>query len=384
MFFKTTRNQSPHGCYSELPQEWPKVLVYMKKRVILQHQEGIYGTQSSFIEESLLTLNCRLSLLWQDSLLSLCFDRLPAFTPSGPENVLPDKLSYRDAMRLLADKALRSTSTKRHQSSPDFISIANDVARLEDMKLKSGINSGNTGMLSIQERCESHALDLHISFVIAWICRPAVRGRHQSELRTPLQVQLVQKCNENLVECVRAYVQLHSMSIIATRSWTIIHNALSSALLLGLLGTAATDPEVRQLQGGVLDIFSAPENRQGNRQELKDDLELSPPHSRAVSVLKKLYNESTSSATEPAIDHAEQSMPNNQPPSIPNDATMMQYVFISWQLNLSIYLLICQRSGGYPTAAFPVRTDFAEYPPDNSGQMDMSPLDELDFILWGE
>jgi hypothetical protein len=273
---------------------------------------------------SLLTLACRLSLLWQDSLLSLCFDRLPAFTPAGPESALPDKLSYKDAMRLLADKALRYTGTKRHQRSPDFTSIATGVARLEDMKLKSGINTESTGMLSIQERCELHALDLHISFVIAWICRPAVRGRHQSESRTPLQAQLAQKCNENLVECVRAYVQLHSMSIIATRSWTIIHNALSSALLLGLLGTAVTDPEVRQLLGEVLDIFSAPEDSQGNRQDLKDDLGLSPPHSRAVSVLRKLYNESTSSDTVPTIDHTEQSMPDTQPQLISNNATMIQ------------------------------------------------------------
>ncbi|KAF7919714.1 uncharacterized protein EAE97_011632 [Botrytis byssoidea] len=45
------------------------------------------------------------------------------------------------------------------------------------------------------------------------------------------------------------------MSVVTSRSWSIMHNGLSSALLLGLLGGTARDTEVRDLQGKILESY---------------------------------------------------------------------------------------------------------------------------------
>lgn len=138
---------------------------------------------------------------------------------------------------------------------PKLAEILEDVSNVEQIRSKSiGLN-GEPHQLNMIQRCETSILNLHISFVIAWLCRPALRSR-DSIPRISARSQRFEKCYKNLVQCVRAFVQLHSMSIVASRSWSIVHNGLSSALLLGLLGSIARDAEVRELQGNILEIFS--------------------------------------------------------------------------------------------------------------------------------
>ncbi|RAL66828.1 hypothetical protein DID88_007611 [Monilinia fructigena] len=230
-----------------------------------------------------------LSLVWQDSLLSLCFDRIPVTRPITATEYLRDNLSYPEAMQFLCDRTLRSDSLWKYSESPKLAGILKDVSSVEQIRSKCiGLN-GEPHRLNFLQRCETLILNLHISFVIAWLCRPALRDRN-CITRTSTHSQLVEKCYKNLVECVRAFVQLHSMSIVASRSWSIIHNGLISALLLGLLGGTARDPEVRKLQGKILDIFSG-------GQEIAADLdsetnpELSPPHARAIAALRRVYNQ---------------------------------------------------------------------------------------------
>ncbi|KAB8299097.1 hypothetical protein EYC80_001215 [Monilinia laxa] len=230
-----------------------------------------------------------LSLVWQDSLLSLCFDRIPVTRPNTTAEDLRDNLSYTEAMRFLCDRTLRSDSLWKYSESPDLAGILEDVSSVEQIRSKSiGLN-GEPHQLNFVQRCETSILNLHISFVIAWLCRPALRSR-DSIKRTPAHSQLVDKCYKNLVECVRAFVQLHSMSIVASRSWSVIHNGLSSALLLGLLGGTARDPEVRKLQGKILDIFSGGQEI-ATGLDSETNPELSPPHARAIAALRRVYSQ---------------------------------------------------------------------------------------------
>ncbi|TGO52892.1 hypothetical protein BOTNAR_0311g00010 [Botryotinia narcissicola] len=69
-----------------------------------------------------------------------------------------------------------------------------------------------------------------------------------------------------------------------------MHNGLSSALLLGLLGGTARDAEVRDLQGNILEIFS--ESQDGTAgSNLETNSELSPPHARFNFALRRLYTD---------------------------------------------------------------------------------------------
>ncbi|KAF7891730.1 hypothetical protein EAF00_008032 [Botryotinia globosa] len=75
------------------------------------------------------------------------------------------------------------------------------------------------------------------------------------------------------------------MSVVTSRSWSIMHNGLSSALLLGLLGVTARDAEVQDLQDNILEIFS--ESGDGTASSNPEtNSEISPPHARAIVALK--------------------------------------------------------------------------------------------------
>jgi hypothetical protein len=252
----------------------------------------------------------RLALVWQDSLLSLCFDRPPVTTPARAIPELVDGISYTDAMNSLCDITLRSINTRVHHDMPCFTMVLENVARIEDIYLKSiGCRGGVGCASSLRQRCENCALNLHISFAIAWLCRPALRNRHSPELRTELQLQLIEKCTKNLLACVRAFVQLHSLSILASRSWAVIHNGLSSALLLGLLGETTTNPEVRESLGEILEILSTESEDEGSQGHDRDGyIELSRPHSRAVAVLRRLYNDHVNNSSQnPVADDGRRS-----------------------------------------------------------------------------
>ncbi|TVY38971.1 hypothetical protein LOCC1_G006390 [Lachnellula occidentalis] len=229
------------------------------------------------------------ALVWQDSLLSLCFDRPPVTTPSISDKELVGELRYQDAMNLLCDRTLRSVRDKAN--TPNFVAILENVYRIEEIYQNSIANTANQSRLSISKRSEMFALRLHISFVIAWICRPALANSRSPEQRTETQLILIEKCHANLLGCIRAFVRLHSIKTLAFRSWPVIHNGLSSALLLGLLGATNTNFEVRQLQGEILDILSAESDYDsGQKQGVGANIELSAPHARALAVLRRLYN----------------------------------------------------------------------------------------------
>ncbi|KAH6667630.1 hypothetical protein B0J14DRAFT_602713 [Halenospora varia] len=309
-----------------------------------------------------------LALVWQDSLLSLCFDRSPVTTPARVATELHEGTLYTDAMNSLCDETLRSMNARAYRDMPNFTTIFENVARIEDIRLKSTGNLGGTGRVSsIRQRCEGCALNLHISFVIAWLCRPALRNGHGAESRNEVQLQLIEKCIKNLLECVRAFVQLHSLSTLASRSWAVIHNGLSSALLLGLLGKTTTDPEARESLGSILEILSTEPAGEGGQRYFEDgNIELSRPHLRAVAVLRRLYNDHANGSTQNYVaDNARQS----------SQASQSQF-----QPTVNVEMAPSLISSGANANALNYLDAVAPQPYDNLGQAD--PLTTFDSIIW--
>ncbi len=238
---------------------------------------------------------------------------------------LADEFSYANAMHVLCDRTLRAISVGAYDSSPTFPTILGTVAGIEDIYLKT--DTSNIRLTSIGRRCEICALKLHVSFVIAWLCRPALRQREVSESRTEVQLQLAEKCHTYLLECVRAFVGLHSLSILASRSWAVLHNGLSSALLLGLLGATRTNPEVRELQSEILDIFKLdPDSEKSHGDDKDGNIELSRPHTRIISALRKLYDEGQAASISSLPRIAETDTPRQE---IPED--LRQSNWQDWQ-----------------------------------------------------
>lgn len=223
----------------------------------------------------------------------MCYDRPPVTVSSRverPEIPLSGTIPFREAMDYLVDIFTRSGKVGSPRRSHNFAEIQAVVREIEKINLLNVAEQGRqTPSSGIRNRCELSLMKLHVSFAIAWLCRPALHNRHSSELRESIQQELIETCNRNLLECVRAFVNLLSLSTFASRSWVVIHNGLSSALLLGFLGETLRNPEVRLLQGEIVEIFSKESQDDGVQERDSDSgIDLSRAHLRAVAALRRI------------------------------------------------------------------------------------------------
>ncbi|KAG6300510.1 hypothetical protein E4U09_006790 [Claviceps aff. purpurea] len=142
------------------------------------------------------------------------------------------------------------------------------------------------------DRLQYFAIRLHTSFVISVACRPALK--RTSDFDPQQKKELADRCKDNLTETVRMFLAMHQLSVIPTRSWAFTYHGLSSALLLGIMCETKTDPEIRQLQGDLIDALSATAAKKASPPEphiaVSDkDIELSGPLWRALTALKNIY-----------------------------------------------------------------------------------------------
>ncbi|KAF2813169.1 uncharacterized protein BDZ99DRAFT_250993 [Mytilinidion resinicola] len=227
-----------------------------------------------------------LAAVWHDTLLSLCFDR-PSMTAQiildAPSTVA---VSYAESMYKLCDVTLRGINSQNSQIL-DFNTVLSSVARVESLQHQiPGYLRSVSQCFNFKQRCEHSAFRLHTTFLIAWLCRPALRTGAATEINAHIQPEVAEKCKQNLIESVRAFLQLHSLSIVALRSWAMLHNGLSSALLLALIGANRCYPEVDQLHDEVLEMFTTDSSERNGESE--GSLRLSKSHARAISVLESL------------------------------------------------------------------------------------------------
>lgn len=239
---------------------------------------------------------CRLALIRQDGLLGACFDRRPT-SPLGSTQLdpyLPSQLSHKSAMDHMTDLILRSDIMADESRHPD-LKLRKDLASaLNAIQQKTQMDrTCHPVPTDIQFQCQVHHLDLQFGFVKAWVCRPALRDRAAPEATTQhvsVQQEVVGICLQSLRECLYAFVRLNSLCIYACRSWSVVHNGLSSSLLLALTGELRRDSHLQAALGELIDTFednpTTPESEDHTRDH---NTNLSPAHTRAILALKKMY-----------------------------------------------------------------------------------------------
>jgi hypothetical protein len=124
-------------------------------------------------------------------------------------------------------------------------------------------------------------LYLHRSFIISELCRPSIQTKLRSKDAPELIAKFRAMCIDSLANTVDAFLGLHNITKFAMQSWAAIHRALSSALLLGILGEPSRNLRVQNLlmrlstlmTDVVLNI---------------DPSEMSAPLARSVEALSKL------------------------------------------------------------------------------------------------
>lgn len=210
------------------------------------------------------------AVLWQESQLTMCFGRpasLDAKDPPSPSTSPgSSNLTYIDCMYSLCQYAVSaqhehaccSTPPDRSTFSRSIDAIA--AVRVIHEKALPRL-SDKQKCRSIQERIEYFAFRIHQGFVVSFLSRLLMKSglrldQHQWD-------SLLQICRSSAIDCLQAYLDMHSFSVVPMRSWTLTFTALSSALLLGCLGNApSTDEEsdVQHLQHKLLSLLRAGED----------------------------------------------------------------------------------------------------------------------------
>ncbi|GES58112.1 fungal-specific transcription factor domain protein [Aspergillus terreus] len=188
------------------------------------------------------------SMAWQDSHFSLSYDRPSTTAVSQPEiayleNSKPGELTYFETLCrviALALEVVRSRMLSPH-SQLSFKTIQTYKERIQQIMIEA------TPYLRDRQYCAttSHHLErvvlkLHSSYFASELCRPALKS--SSDTNDPATAQMRADCISNLMTTVEAYVEMHSVSSHASRSWIALQRAISSIFLLAVTEESKTDP----------------------------------------------------------------------------------------------------------------------------------------------
>jgi hypothetical protein len=93
----------------------------------------------------------------------------------------------------------------------------------------------------------------------------------------------------SLIDASKAFLDFQALSIVPLRSWSMVHTVLSSTLLLCIWEETRNDPECRNLQQKVIDVFSSTDSKTSDDGTSITESEgqwLSARHIRALVTLR--------------------------------------------------------------------------------------------------
>ncbi|KAK1760174.1 C6 transcription factor [Echria macrotheca] len=225
-------------------------------------------------------------IIWQDSLLSISYDRatptanLTRWDMSTPANA-DGGFSYTECMLRLCTIALDVVSTR---SQP--MSIQREIQRIEERRAELSSTTEHAQLhlrqssacALMKDHLEHWNWRLHCSYVVSEMCRPmlAKRQRHSE----PKIAELRRVCIDALADTVDAFLKLQNLTFFARTSWAAVHRSLGSALLLGILGEPSKSESVRQMLEQLVSVMTS--------LEYADASEMPAPLTRAVEALQQL------------------------------------------------------------------------------------------------
>ncbi|KAK0268852.1 hypothetical protein LTR35_015274 [Friedmanniomyces endolithicus] len=226
------------------------------------------------------------AIMWQDSLLSMTYDRASTTADIASSSMpMPQNIAevgeYHASMYQLCkvgldivrDRAMRLEPAEQYSRillcRDEIATITrNSAAYLRDTRLCS----------TAKERLEHYGLYLHSSYALSELYRPAISpSAADSEIAKAFRAP----CLENLANTVESYLGINNITPYAQQSWGAMHRALSSALLLGILGEHTRSERARRLIGQFVTVI-------GDITNSVDPQEISLPFQRGLLALARL------------------------------------------------------------------------------------------------
>ncbi|CEJ61351.1 hypothetical protein PMG11_09886 [Penicillium brasilianum] len=236
------------------------------------------------------------AIVWQDSLLCLCYDRPPMVSvmewPLENSFLERQDLSYTEVMHLICRLGLEIMR-------PNSLGVAEVQRAIDDLQRLDNIGQHGLSYLRAREKCatlqqhlEHLAWKMHTSFCVSVICRPAMR-RSPPQPVLPENDILRARAKASLVDASKSFLNFQALSIVPLRSWSMVHTVLSSTLLLCIWEETRNDPECRSLQQRVIDVFSSSDSRNSEDSGSfmdEDNQWLSARHIRALVTLRSVLD----------------------------------------------------------------------------------------------
>jgi hypothetical protein len=274
------------------------------------------------------------NVMWQDALLSLSYDRIPALAAyrTSPVEANRQNLAFVPAMHILCRIGLVSlvySGDAELQVGP----LVQCLADCDELYQALAPHLKSTEVCTnLQEKREFLAFRLHFSFLVSMLARPAFRSGNQQPADQQGYDALVERGRNALCAATEAYLDLHLIDVYPRRSWGMIHQGLSSALLLGILGESKRRPEIVDLQLRVIDVLSTSEEADVSGGDVPTAW-LSSSHVRALRALRSTVqngsrrsSQSSMITTEPPLASASIMPATNMPPSAKDEAPAIPWV----------------------------------------------------------
>jgi hypothetical protein len=256
---------------------------------------------SSFTSETLRSAHVnRWQIMWQDSLLSVTFDRLSSTMAATDShyNTEGRQLNYLWAMRYLCKIGLgvvqeRSTARSYSEHLSRISSVRDETNQIINKVVDHLTSVGKCK--TIKDQLEFWNFHMHRSYILSELTRPTLTRKREISSRkrtasSALEDSLRHTCIASLAFTVEAFLGLQNVTKFATQSWAAVHRSLSSALLLGIIGEPAREPRVRLLLSRLLTVMSGV-------QSSIDPLEKSAPITRSLEALVKLIPQYSNAGT---------------------------------------------------------------------------------------
>lgn len=223
-------------------------------------------------------------IMWQDSLLSVAFDRPSTIMAidrhSSFRAPMPAKATYRHCMQRLCEISLDLVQYRTPRLSANALGCIFETHQ----KIESVVPSATDHIIdvknckSLRDQLEHWNIQMHVGYITSELCRPLLGHTKKDDASIST---LLAACFCGIRQAINGFINLQRVTAYARYSWVAVSRALSSALLLCIIPETRHEDQthevVRRLIKTLSDIYSD-----------VDPVEVPTPISRALSVLGKL------------------------------------------------------------------------------------------------
>jgi hypothetical protein len=239
----------------------------------------------------------RSNIIWQDTLLSMCHARRPLEITEEPTQVdlvyEDSELTFNGFMRAVCPVAI--TVLKKDCRDVDGVTTLLEQLDTLHQKTKPYLQDHDQCRSSL-EYLQHLALKMHKCFLVVFLCRPEIRNANRSSTHSPSplpqkQLRLRKRAEDSLIEATKTFLEFRAVSTVPLRTWSMVHTALSSVLLLCIWEETRVKPECRDLREKVIEAFSSPELNVGGDLASTTGVSpwLSPRHIHALVTLRDAF-----------------------------------------------------------------------------------------------